>query len=291
MWADAGHTGKRLAVYLGWTDQAGLHQVAQESSLRSPNAASVIGLSPPQFVSVSVGAPNPVVIAADGTLQSTMTFTASTSGLTASDKVFVTLNTLTTQPDLSVAALPQQFALISGDGVNWSVSLPGSPAPMFGAGSQYVTFTEVRSSSDGKANSKIAPQTVTFCPAGGCPAGLPTIVSTSVSPTSINIDSSGVLQSTFTVSATTTNLTLAATVTVTLQTQTGAASLSLQASNSCVSGGACNTWSGTFSPGGLNLRFQPGNQILYLTATEPVGGAGGTNGSSAVATTGTVTFS
>jgi len=252
--------------------------------------ASVIGIQPPQFVSVSVTAPNPVVIAADGTLQSTMTFTASTNGLHPGDQVYVTLDTLTTQPDNSVAALPQQFPLLSGDGVNWSVSLPGSPVPVFGAGSQYVTFTEVRTTSDGKANSKIAPQTLTFCPAAGCPAGLPTIVSTSVSPTTINIDSSGVLQSTFTISATTTNLDLAATVTVTVQTQTGAASLTLPASNSCVAGGACNSWTQTFAPGGVNFRFQPGNQVLYVTATQPVGASGGTNGSSAVATTGTVTF-
>ena len=128
MWADAAHTAKRLAVYLDWTDQAGMHQVAQESSLRSPNAASVIGIAPPQFVSVSVTAPNPVVIAADGTLQSTMTFTASTNGLTASDQVYVTLNTLTTQPDLSVAALPQQFPLTSGDGDQLDVVAAGCDA-------------------------------------------------------------------------------------------------------------------------------------------------------------------
>lgn len=291
VWADSGHTAKRLAVYVDWNDQVGTHQVAQESSLRSPNAASVIGLTPPQFVSVSVSAPNPVVIASDGTLQSTMAFTASTNGLTAADKVYVTLNALTTQPDGSVAALPTQFSLMSGDGVNWSVPLPGTAGtPAFGAGSQYVTFTEVRSSGDGKANSKIASSTVKFCPAGGCPSGLPTISGGSVSPTTINIDSSGVLQSTFTVSANTTNLTDAASVIMIFQTQTGAASLPLQASGSCIAGGACNSWSSTFSAGGVNFRFLPGSQVLYLTATEPVSGAGGTNGSSAVATTNTVTF-
>ncbi len=290
MWADTAHTAKRLAVYLGWTDSSGKHQVAQESSLRSPNAASVIGLTPPQFVSAAVTAPDPVVIAADGTLQSTMTFTASTSGLTSADQVYVTLDTLTVQPDLSVAALPTQFPLISGDGVNWSLTLPGVTPPQFGAGSQYVTFTEVRSSSDGKANSKIAGTTVTFCPATGCPAGLPTITGASVSPTTIDIDSAGVLTSTFTVSASTTGLDLSATVTATLQTQTGAASLQLQPNGSCIVGGACNNWSATFSQGGLNLRFLPGNQVFYLTATLPVGGTGGTNGSSAVRTTNTVTF-
>jgi prepilin-type N-terminal cleavage/methylation domain-containing protein len=291
MWADPPHTAKRLAVYLSWTDRAGLHQVAQESSLRSPNAASVIGITPPLFVTVAVAAPTPVVIAADGTLQSTITFSADTTGLTtpATDKVFVTLNTLITQPDLTVAALPTQFPL-AFNGTNWSLTLPGATPPIFGAGSQYVTFTEVRAGGDGKANSKISPTTLTFCPAAGCPAVLPTISAGTVSPTTINIDSSGVLQSTFTVTATTTNLDIAATVTATLQTQTGAASLTLPASNSCVSGGSCNTWTATFAPGGLNLRFLPGNQVLYLTATQPVGGAGGTNGSSAVATTNTVTF-
>jgi hypothetical protein len=290
MWADAAHTAKRLAVYLAWTDQAGIHRVAQESSLRSPNAASVIGIAPPQFVSVGVTAPNPVVIDVDGTLLSTMTFSASTNGLTTSDQVYVTLNTLTTQPDLTVAALPEQFPLTPINADTWSLSLPGAVAPKFGAGSQYVTFTEVRSSSDGKANSRISPTTLHFCPAAGCPLGLPSISSATVAPATINIDSSGVLQSTFTVTATTANLDIAATVTAIVQTQTGAASLILPASNSCVAGGSCNTWTSTFAPGGLNLRFLPGSQVFYVTATQPVGGAGGTNGSSAVATTNTVTF-
>jgi len=290
VWADSEHTAKRLAVFVGWSDQVGTHQVAQESSLRSPDAASVIGLAPPQFVSATVSAPNPAAIAVDGTLVSTMTFAATTNALTAADQVYVTLNTLTTQPDGSVAALPRQFPLQSSNGADWSLTLPGtSGAPAFGAGSQYVIFTEVRSSGDGKANSKIGGSTVRFCPVAGCPSGLPTI-SGSVSPTSINIDSSGVLQSTFTVSANTSNLTDAASVTMTFQTQTGAASLPLQPANSCTSGGSCSNWSTTVSVGTVNFRFLPGSQLVYLTATEPVSAPGGTNGSSAVATTNAVTF-
>src|SRR5437868_7011487 len=92
LWADAAHTGKRLAVFVSWSDQVGAHQISQQSSLRSPNAASVIGIAPPQFVAVSVSAPSPVLIAADGTLQSPISFTASTNGLTAGDQVYVTLN-------------------------------------------------------------------------------------------------------------------------------------------------------------------------------------------------------
>ena len=84
---------------------------------------------------------------------------------------------------------------------------------------------EGRSTSDGKANSKISPTTLHFCPAAGCPLGLPSITTATVSPTTINIDSSGVLQSTFTVTATTANLDIAATVTAIVQTQIVGASV------------------------------------------------------------------
>jgi prepilin-type N-terminal cleavage/methylation domain-containing protein len=289
MWADpALHTGKRLAVYVSWTDQVGTHQVAQESSLRSPNAASVIGLAPPQFVSVSASPAN-VQIEADGASGSTIALSASTNGLTASDSVYATLLTLTTQPDGTVAALPTQFPLSSSDGSTWSTTIPAGPQPKFGAGTQFVVFSEIRAS-DSKANSKVASTTLRFCPLGGCPGTLPTIATASVSPASVNIDSSGVLQSTFTVSATTTNLTTDSSVSALIQTQTGAANLILQPSNACSVGGSCNSWSSTFAPGSVNLRFVPGAQQLYIEAVMPVGGSGGANGASTVSTTNPVTF-
>jgi prepilin-type N-terminal cleavage/methylation domain-containing protein len=287
-WTDATHTGKRLAVYVSWTDQIGTHQVAQESSLRSPNAASVVGLAPPQFVSVSAS-PTDVQIAANGSLATSIVLSASTTGLTASDSVYATLLTLTTQPDGSIAALPTQFPLSSPDGSAWSTTIPAGPQPDFGPGNQFVMFSEVRAS-DSKANSKVATTPLRLCPVGGCPGGLPTIATASVSPTSINIDSAGVLLSTFTVSATTTNLTTDSSVSALVQTQSGAASLILQPSNACSVGGACNSWSGTFAPGSLNLRFVPGAQQLYITAVLPVGGSGGANGASTVSTTNPVTF-
>jgi prepilin-type N-terminal cleavage/methylation domain-containing protein len=285
MWADAGQTGKRLAVLVSWTDSVGGHQVTQESSLRSPDAASVIGLQPPQLVSVSVAAPNPVLIDTDGTLLSALTFNATTLGVTAADQATVTLDTLTTQPDGTVAALPTNFALTTSDnGATWSTSLPGATVPKFGSGSQYVTFTVVRAGSDGKANSKVASTTLTFCPAAGCPANLPTIGTATVSPSTIDIGTSGVLQSSFTLSAVTANLTTESTVTALINTQTGAASLQLKASQSCVAGGVCNSWSATFAPGSVNLRFLPGGQVFYMTAVSPV------TGSSAVKTTNVAVF-
>lgn len=289
MWVDSPqNTAKRLAVYVSWTDQVGTHQVAQESSLRSPNTASVIGLSPPQFVNVSASPAN-VAIAADGSPNTAISLSANTNGLTSSDSVYATLYTLTTQPDLSIQPLPTQFVLTTADGAQWSTTIPAGTQPKFGAGTQFVTFTEVRAG-DSKANSKVAATILHFCPAGGCPANLPTISAATVSPSSINIDSSGVLQSTFTVSATTTNLTSDSSVSAMIQTQTGAASLILQPANSCTVGGACNSWSTTFAPGTVNLRFLPGVQQFYVTAVTPVGGAAATNGSSTAATTNPATF-
>jgi hypothetical protein len=291
MWADAAHTGKRLAVLVTWTDSAGGHQVAQESSLRSPNSASVIGLAPPTLVSVTVTAPDPALIDVDGTLLSSLIFSTTTSGIAAADEAYVSLDTLTTQPDGTVAALPTTIPLTSTDGgVTWSTTLPSATPEKFGSGSQYVTFTIVRSSTDGKANSRVASTNVTFCPALGCPANLPTITAASVSPGTIDIGSSGTLQSTFTLSATTTNLTTESTVTAMLQTQTGAVSLQLKASTACVAGGVCNSWESTFAPGSVNFRFLPGSQVFYVTAVAPVTGAGGTDGSSAVRTTNAAVF-
>ena len=264
-WTDPTHTGKRLAVYVQWTDQVGGHQISQESSLRSANAASVLGNPPPQFVSVAATATSPVLIDTDGTLLGSVSLAATTNALTASDQVYVTLDTLTTQPDGSIAPLPTQFSLATADGVSWTGTIPNGTVPKFGSGTQYVTFTAVRAS-DAKANAKVVTTPLLFCAAGGCPGNLPTITGATVSPALIDIDSSGVLMSTFTVSASTTNLVTESTVVAIVQTQTGAALLQLNASTSCIAGGACNNWSRTLTAGSVNLRFLPGNQPLFITA-------------------------
>jgi hypothetical protein len=283
MWADAGQTGKRLAVLVSWTDTAGNHQVAQESSLRSPNVASQIGLQPPQLVSVN--SPIDAVIAADGTLLSSLTFSAAANAVTASDQVTVSLDVLTTQLDGTVAALPTTFTLTTADnGLNWSTTLPGATPLQFGPGSQYVTFTVVRAGSDGKANSKVAPQALRFCQATGCPVDLPTITSATVSPAAIDIGSSGALLTSFTLSANTTNLSTESAVSAFINTQTGAASFQLQPSTACIAGGVCNSWSATFDAGAVNTRFLPGGQLFYVTATAS------STGSSAVRQTNTVVF-
>jgi prepilin-type N-terminal cleavage/methylation domain-containing protein len=48
-WVDALQTTKRLAVYVEWDDLVGRHQVSQQSSLRAPDQAAIVGLDPPKF--------------------------------------------------------------------------------------------------------------------------------------------------------------------------------------------------------------------------------------------------
>ena len=49
----------RLAVVVDWVDSAGRHQVSQQSSLRAPDAAAIVGLTPPGFSSAFPPTANP----------------------------------------------------------------------------------------------------------------------------------------------------------------------------------------------------------------------------------------
>ncbi|MDQ3756456.1 MAG: prepilin-type N-terminal cleavage/methylation domain-containing protein, partial [Actinomycetota bacterium] len=82
-WVDAVQTTKRLAVFVEWTDAAGNHRVAQQSSLRAPDQSAITGLAPPKFTGTGpvVSAPNPVAVTATNTLASTISFTATTENL------------------------------------------------------------------------------------------------------------------------------------------------------------------------------------------------------------------
>lgn len=57
-WVDALRTTKRLAVYVEWTDLVGNHQVSQQSSLRAPDQAAIVGLAPPTFVTQPTAGPS-----------------------------------------------------------------------------------------------------------------------------------------------------------------------------------------------------------------------------------------
>src|SRR5205807_5585303 len=53
-WGDTVHTVKRMAVFVDWTDQVGRHEVSQQSSLRSPDLGSFVGLGPAKITNTQV---------------------------------------------------------------------------------------------------------------------------------------------------------------------------------------------------------------------------------------------
>ncbi len=128
-WADDTHAVKRLAVFVDWVDTVGRHEVAQQSSLRSPDVGSVVGLAPPTFGSVTVlvgGTPasssNPVKLV-NGTIASALTLQASTGGIP--DSLVAAFDTLVDgQPSVSTLALTSGRSCFPRGAVS-SRSVPG----------------------------------------------------------------------------------------------------------------------------------------------------------------------
>jgi prepilin-type N-terminal cleavage/methylation domain-containing protein len=262
-WGDSTHTHKRLAIFVDWTDQAGAHQVAQQSSLRSPDQGSVIGLPPPTFSSTSVlvsGSPasasNPIKLV-DGVVQTPITFQAATGGLP--DSVFVSFLNLG-----EAGPVAATLELTASGGGAFSATLPaGSSQFKFGAGTQYVTFYAVRSA-DGKVNSQPSAQIITLVtcdPLGTSCApspNPPSLSSVTVAPTAPHIDSAGLLCGNIAITATAGNLTAADSVTASFQTLNGPYTVTLSSSNG-------SAWAGTI-PVSAGYRFPSGSQPIYVTA-------------------------
>ncbi|MDQ1454585.1 MAG: hypothetical protein QOH28_205 [Actinomycetota bacterium] len=289
-WADATQTNKRLAVVVDWTDQIGRHEVSQQSSVRAPDQAAIIGGTPPSVTSVST-APMMVwvnssgfLVTSTGTPQS-IALVASTSGLLATDKVSAYF--LTEDPVshvLTTATLP----LTSADGSTWTGSIPGwgaSGAPTFptAGGTQYIGFTAIRQS-DGKANSIIKVPAITFCnnpsaanTGGACTfaAGVPSISTpVAVSPTSVPLNPDGTLfvTATLTITATTSNVyastTASDSVIAVVETQAGASQVVLKPTCSLTGTlTACNTWKVTIDST-MALRFAAGPQKIAVIANQ-----------------------
>ena len=274
VWGDAQQTKKRLAVFVNWTDVVGGHQVSQQSSLRSPVQGSIIGVAPPSFVSVSAS-PSSIVRNSDGTNQTQLSFIAVTQALGVSDNVTANLLTLNNGTPANTS-----IPLTTADGVNWTGSIaPGTYT--FGAGSQYIVFTELRQS-DGKANGTIATPAINFCGSSCSQSGLPTITGTA--PSTVDIDPGGLLNADVTISASTTGITTTDSVLVTFTTQAGAVTVALQPS-----GSSGNSWTGTI-PRSAGYRFSAGTQKFVFTAAQIVDPASGNVGSTAAAQSGSVSF-
>ena len=289
-WGDSAHTAKRLAVLVDWTDQAGTHQVTQQSSLRSPDQGSVVGLSPPSFSATSVlvngvaaSTTNPVKLVG-GVVQTPITFQATTNGIP--DSVFVSFLTLSgTSPVAATLELTP-----GGTPGGWSATLPvGSSQFTFGAGTQYITFVAVRSA-DGKVNSQPNAQLVTFvaCQPGpsSCAASPnpPSLSSITVTPSSPHIDPAGLLCGNLTVTATASNLTASDSVTASFQTLAGPYTVALNWLNG-------STWTGVI-PVSAGYHFPAGSQPIYVSAAQAYTPTASPPeyGSTAAAASGALTF-
>jgi prepilin-type N-terminal cleavage/methylation domain-containing protein len=264
-WGDGNHTSKRIVVLVDWTDQAGAHQVTQQSSLRSPDLGSVVGLAAPAFSVTSVlvngsaaSTSNPVKLVGEVT-QTPITFQATTSGLP--DSVFVSFVSLSGSTPVA-----STLQLASTGAGGWSATLPaGSGQFTFGAGNQYVTFVAVRSA-DGKVNSQPNAQVVTLlacqpgpssCAASPNPPSLGTIT---VTPTSPHIDSAGLLCGNVSISAAASNLVPSDTVTASFQTLAGPYIVALSSTSG-------TTWTGQI-PTSAGYHFPAGSQPIYVTAAQ-----------------------
>lgn len=287
-WGDTNRTEKKIAVFVRWTDQAVPHTVSQQSSLRIPTKANVVGLPAPTISFPAAGAVLPAggdvrINPADGALQENLTLTAIVSNPSPAaegpDTVVVAYRALDAGvPVQRTKELVQQsdsdpltdtFSLTVAANTEW---LP--------AGSQYVTFTVIRKI-DAKVNSRVATPALRFCDHGGsgCPANLPGIVGTvsdlDGTPSTIDIDANGALVSPVVrFTAATTNIRPDQSVSIVLQTLTGAVTIGLTPTSnySCaIATGCSGSWQTDVTPA-AGLLFSGGAQKVYFQAVQSVGG-------------------
>ncbi len=290
-WADSTQTIKRLAVVVDWMDQVGSHEVSEQSSVRAPDQAAIIGATPPTLTSVST-LPSTVWVNSSGFLvtstgaSQSISLVANATGLAATDQVdayFIT------EDPLSNVQTTATVVLTSATGSTWTGSIPGagtSGAPTFPAagGTQSIGFTAIRKS-DGKANSILSIPAITFCnnpsPSntnGSCTIGssAPTVASIALSPTTVALNPDGTLYvaATLTITANTSNVYASTSasgsdsVIAVIETQAGASQVALKPT--CVLTGAlaaCDTWKLTIDST-MALRFAAGPQYVYVIADQ-----------------------
>jgi hypothetical protein len=284
-WTDAGRTAKRMAVFADWTDSVGPHQVSQQSSLRSPTEASIIGAAIPALASPSAS-PTTSSVTSSGRLKKNLTLSVTATGLGAEDRVFAKFLTL----DAAGNVFPVTVALAPlGGGTSWTKTVLTSDDYTFGSGSQFVTFTGIRSS-DGKANSaissavKLCPDTDSDCSASTFPA----ITSTTV-PSTVALAPSGALKADFAVTAYTENVLVTDQVQVILATLSGAQALDLQPDTSTCTAASCK-WTAKI-PQNAGYAFASGTrQLAFIAAQDRLPPPSISQGSTASALSSSVSF-
>lgn len=290
-WTDAGHTAKRIAVVVQWTDLVGNHQVVQETSVRSPDLNTALGLDPPSFTGSPTVTPSPNVVLTASGRNPALTFTAQVEDVSTSDRVFVTFNALS-NGELTATTFPLAGSTTATPGVTqWTDILPADQHEM-PVGSQFILFTAIRQV-DGKTTSE-AVGSLTFCMSGGCPpAALPVIttppeVNGSPGPTPITLTTSGGLSAAMNITATTNNVDPDAGDSVTFRfgTREGSVTTAMVVVGCDATSGEC-TWRGVIDPAS-GYTFSDGAQEFDVTAERVARGTSPT--STAARQTGTVTF-
>jgi type II secretory pathway pseudopilin PulG len=285
VYATPEHTVKRLAVFVDWNDQVGAHQVTQQSSIRSPSVASVIGLAPPVLSSPVV---NPTTVQTLAGLPVTpVSVQVTVAGVSATDRVAVTFSSLDTDGNAVASAI----GLTNAGGTLWSGQI--TAAYRFGSGSQYLSFLAVRSS-DSKANS-IYSSVVKFCPTTNptCSSTLtlPQFSGSPTTPAAVGITAAGALKQDVAVSVVTQNITATDSVSFSFETLAGSVTVFMQPVTASCTAASC-TWQGTI-PKAAGYSFAGGTQYFYFMAAQDVNpDASSVDKGSTVATkSGAVTFS
>lgn len=258
-YGDATQTSKRLAVVVRWTDAFGRHEVAQQSSLRSPNKATTIGVSPPSVTTLTMG--DTYRITATNRLEGDMTISLTTQGLLKTDSVVAVFNVVE-----GGGVVDKNRPMTSPDGINWATTI-GVSEYQFAHGSQFFRFNVVRAS-DGKANSRVAPRTKFCGPQDGytCSGSLLPQITPTTPPTA-DIDAGGALLADIPVSAATKNVASTDRVYMVFQTQAGSYSMALSPDPATTCTTLSCTWTGKISKS-AGYRFYSGPQKFYFTATQ-----------------------
>ena len=259
-WSNPEHTAKRLAVFVNWRDAVGLHTVSQQSSVRAPGVADIVGLKPPTLS-------NPKLLVTEvalqgGKLQAPVPVEITASGMVNTDQVAVAFSAL----DPYGQPTSGSVFLTSGDGVLWTGEITAEKEFTFGPGTQFLTFRALRAK-DGKQTAAVATDLLKFCETSGCPADSNPLFSPPSVPETVGIHPSGAIKNSFTVSVTTKNVTSADQVSFLFMTADGLRSLGLQIDTS----EACTTdscrWTATVTPTN-GYKFTAGPQFLYFTAEQ-----------------------
>lgn len=261
-WSNPEQTSKRLAVFVTWTDEVGVHTVSQQSSVRAPGVANIVGLKPPTLSNPHVDQTNVPLSGGKITVDIPVGVTA--AQMTDDDQVAAVFSVL---DPYGSPVLESIFLSTADDGVTWSGTITAAHDFTFGPGVQFVTFNAIRAK-DGKQTAAIATTSVMFC-AEDCSLAATTapVLDNTFTPTNVPLFPSGGLKSNFTVAVTSKNVTTDDTMTVAFMTQNGLVSLPLQVDSSTPCSVSSCRWTTTVTTTN-GYAFAAGTQNFYFTARQ-----------------------